>query len=138
MNNTDTEPFSKNKLLRIKRQVFIPSNQNTNTFVFDTVSFLGILTLVVFIVRVFNRVMKSNNLQQISLGADPSLGRAFSDGQLGQLGLESDESDLEQHKLSDSDLISDPRFNESSRNKFINNSSLPIINFSIRFATFCE
>ena len=62
---------------RVRRQVFIPSNVNTNTFVFDTVSFLSLLTLVVFIVRVFNRVMESNNLQKVSIGADPSLSRSF-------------------------------------------------------------
>ena len=62
---------------RVRRQVFIPSNVNTNTFVFDTVSFLSLLTLVVFIVRVFNRVMESNNLQKLSVGADPSLSRSF-------------------------------------------------------------
>ena len=62
---------------RVRRQVFIPSNVNTNTFVFDTVSFLSLLTLVVFIVRVFNRVMESNNVQKVSIGADPSLSRSF-------------------------------------------------------------
>ena len=62
---------------RVRRQFFIPSNVNTNTFVFDTVSFLSLLTLVVFIVRVFNRVMESNNVQKVSIGADPSLSRSF-------------------------------------------------------------
>ena len=33
----------------VSRQVFVPSNILTNTFVFDTVSFLSILTLMVFI-----------------------------------------------------------------------------------------
>ena len=40
------------------RQVFIPSNFGTNTFVFDTVSFLSVLTLAVFLVRVFSRVIR--------------------------------------------------------------------------------
>ena len=31
------------------RQVFVPSNNLTNTFIFDTVSFMSILTLMVFI-----------------------------------------------------------------------------------------
>ena len=35
----------------VSRQVFVPSNILTNTFVFDTVSFLSILTLMVFIGR---------------------------------------------------------------------------------------
>ena len=43
---------------RVRRQVFIPSNVGTNTFVFDTVSFLSVLTLVVFLVRVFSRVIR--------------------------------------------------------------------------------
>ena len=37
--------------LAVSRQVFVPSNSQdvTNTFIFDTVSFLSILTLMVFI-----------------------------------------------------------------------------------------
>ena len=35
----------------VSRQVFVPSNLLTNTFVFDTVSFLSVLTLIVFIGR---------------------------------------------------------------------------------------
>ena len=33
----------------VSRQAFVPANILTNTFVFDTVSFLSILTLMVFI-----------------------------------------------------------------------------------------
>ena len=40
------------------RQIFVPTNLGTNTFVFDTVSFLSILTLAVFLVRVFSRVIR--------------------------------------------------------------------------------
>jgi len=65
--------------LRLKRQIFVPSNVGTNTFVFDTVSFLSVLTLVVFLVRVFSRVIKSNNAQRITVAADPSLSRTFGD-----------------------------------------------------------
>ena len=63
--------------LRIRRQTFVPSNVGTNTFVFDTVSFLSLLTLVVFLVRVFSRVIRSNTVQRITVGADPSLSRTF-------------------------------------------------------------
>ena len=42
----------------IGRQIFVPTNLGTNTFVFDTVSFLSILTLAVFLVRVFSRVIR--------------------------------------------------------------------------------
>ena len=41
-----------------ERQIFVPTNLGTNTFVFDTVSFLSILTLAVFLVRVFSRVIR--------------------------------------------------------------------------------
>ena len=41
-----------------RRQIFVPTNLGTNTFVFDTVSFLSILTLAVFLVRVFSRVIR--------------------------------------------------------------------------------
>ena len=44
---------------RSRRQVFVPTNIGTNTFVFDTVSFLSVLTLAVFLVRVFSRVIRS-------------------------------------------------------------------------------
>ena len=40
------------------RQIFVPTNLGTNTFVFDTLSFLSILTLAVFLVRVFSRVIR--------------------------------------------------------------------------------
>ena len=40
------------------RQIFVPTNLGTNTFVFDTVSFLSILTLAVFLVKVFSRVIR--------------------------------------------------------------------------------
>lgn len=65
--------------MRIRRQIFVPSNVGTNTFVFDTVSFLSLLTLVVFLVRVFSRVIKSNTVQRITVAADPSLSRTFRD-----------------------------------------------------------
>jgi len=63
--------------LRSSRQVFVPSNFGTNTFVFDTVSFLSILTLVVFLVRVFSRVLRSNSVQRITPASDPSLSRSL-------------------------------------------------------------
>jgi hypothetical protein len=43
---------------RVRRQVFVPANVGTNTFVFDTVSFLSVLTLAVFLVQVFSRVIR--------------------------------------------------------------------------------
>jgi hypothetical protein len=42
----------------VRRQVFVPANVGTNTFVFDTVSFLSVLTLAVFLVQVFCRVIR--------------------------------------------------------------------------------
>lgn len=55
----------------------MPTNFGTNTFVFDTVSFLSILTLVVFLVRVFSRVLRSNSVQRITVASDPSLSRSL-------------------------------------------------------------
>eukprot|EP00090_Calanus_glacialis_P000889 TRINITY_DN10635_c0_g1_i1.p1 TRINITY_DN10635_c0_g1~~TRINITY_DN10635_c0_g1_i1.p1 ORF type:complete len:317 (-),score=42.67 TRINITY_DN10635_c0_g1_i1:70-1020(-) len=63
--------------LRIRRQTFVPSNIGTNTFILDTTSFLSLLTLVVFLVRVFSRVIRSNTAQRVTVGADPSLARTF-------------------------------------------------------------
>ena len=63
--------------LRVRRQIFVPSNIGTNTFVLDTASFLSLLTLLVFLVRVFSRVIRSNTVQRVTVGADPSLARAF-------------------------------------------------------------
>jgi len=63
--------------LRVRRQVFQPVNSGTNTFVLDTTSFLSLLTLLVFIVRVFSRVIRSNTVQRVVVGADPSLAREF-------------------------------------------------------------
>ena len=114
---------------RFKRQVFIPANTNTNTFIFDTVSFLSVLTLVVFMVRVFNRVMQSNSVQTVTTAADPSMvsGRSFDSSS------SSVESEFQQHKLSGlSSDIGYTRSNDSiNRKKVINNSSLPIMNSSI-------
>ena len=124
---------------RVRRQVFIPSNTNTNTFVFDTVSFLSVLTLVVFIVRVFNRVMQSNSVQAVTTAADPSMvsGRMVSDTMISGRSFDSSsssvESEFQQHKLSRlTSGIHYARSNDSiNRKKVINNSSLPIINSSI-------
>ena len=51
----------------VSRQAFVPSNILTNTFVFDTVSFLSILTLMVFIGR---KVAASQSSESWSLQQD--------------------------------------------------------------------
>ena len=94
---------------RVKRQVFLPSNLGTNTFIFDSVSFLSLLTLAVFIVRVFNRVLQSNTVQTMTSAADPSLGRSLSP-------LESD------HQLRE--VTRYPRSTDSIRQKSINSVSV--------------
>ena len=103
---------------RVKRQVFLPSNFGTNTFVFDSVSFLSLLTLVVFIVRVFNRVLQSNNIQTVSVAVDPSLGRAAGDNSRisDQLSSRESRSVLESEYQQ---LTSVPRFSESVRKRSI-------------------
>lgn len=120
--------------IRVRRQVFIPSTSNTNTFVYDTASFLAVLTLVVFIVRVFNRVMESNNVQTVTVAT----------GRTGPRSLESSrnivESDFQRQvmtELRSNDSTRKRSINPQSRKRSINsyfshNSSQPLINKSIR------
>ena len=102
---------------RVKRQVFLPSNLGTNTFIFDSVSFLSLLTLAVFIVRVFNRVLQSNNVQTTTSAADPSLGRSLSPE------VESDRQ-LREETLLQPVVTSYSRSTESIRQKSINSVSV--------------
>ena len=114
---------------RVKRQVFLPSNFGTNTFVFDSVSFLSLLTLVVFIVRVFNRVLQSNNIQTVSVAVDPSLGRAAGDNSRISDHLSSRES----RSVLESEyeqVTSVPRFSESVRKRSIQSINSRLHQFS--------
>ena len=125
---------------RIRRQIFVPSNIGTNTFVFDTTSFLSLLTLVVFIVRVFSRVIQSNTVQRLTIGADPSLSRAFEVGEdrfneVRENRLESAmKSDKFITRLKRSRRSSDRRSAEQVNNKSINSlfgagdTAKPVIN----------
>ena len=145
MTESKGEPLLDSDLIRTKRQVFIPSSVNTNTFVLDTVSFLALLTLVVFIVRVFNRVIESNNVQRLSAAADPSVSSRSSSSRSSRLhpGDDGDirESELQRHMMSDL-RSSEPSARKTSINPeirkksinpfFSNNFSQPIIMASTR------
>ena len=137
------EPQLDSDLFRTKRQVFIPSNVNTNTFVFDTVSFLALLTLIVFMVRVFNRVIQSNNVQTLSAASDPSVssGRSLRQFRDSQDDGDIRESELQRHMMSDL-RSSEPGARKTSINPeiwkksinpfFSNNFSQPVIMGSTR------
>ena len=137
------EPQLDSDLFRTKRQVFIPSNVNTNTFVFDTVSFLALLTLIVFMVRVFNRVIQSNNVQRLSAASDPSVssGRSLRQFRDSQDDGDIRESELQRHMMSDL-RSSEPGARKTSINPeiwkksinpfFSNNFSQPVIMGSTR------
>lgn len=144
MKEGDGETLFVSDLFRTKRQVFIPSNANTNTFVFDTVSFLALLTLIVLIVRVFNRVLQSNNVQRLSAASDPSV--SSSGRNLRQLRDSQDNGDIRESELQ-RHMMSDPRSSEPSARKtsinpdfwkksinpfFSNNFSQPVIMGSTR------
>ena len=144
MKASDGEPQLDSDLLRAKRQVFIPSNVNTNTFVFDTVSFLALLTLIVFMVRVFNRVIQSNNDQRLSAASDPSVsssGRSLRQFRDTQDDGDIRESELQRHMMSDL-RSSEPGARKTSINPeiwkksinpfFSNNFSQPVIMGSTR------
>ena len=116
---------------RVKRQVFLPSNFGTNTFVFDSVSFLSLLTLVVFIVRVFNRVLQSNNIQTVSVAVDPSLGRAAGDNS--RISRSIHPSSRESRSVLESEyqqVTSVPRFSESVRKRSIQSINSRLDQFS--------
>ena len=144
MNEGDGESLFVSDLSRTKRQVFIPSNTNTNTFVFDTVSFLALLTLIVLIVRVFNRVLQSNNVQRLSAASDPSV--SSSGRNLRQFRDSQDNGDIRESELQRR-MMSDLRSSEPSARKtsinpdfwkksinpfFSNNFSQPVIMGSTR------
>ena len=155
MTESKGEPLLDSDLIRTKRQVFIPSSVNTNTFVLDTVSFLALLTLVVFIVRVFNRVIESNNVQRLSAAADPSISSRSSSSRSSSSRSSSSrgsrlhpgddgdirESELQRHMMSDL-RSSEPSARKTSINPeirkksinpfFSNNFSQPIIMASTR------
>ena len=150
MTESKGEPLLDSGLIRIKRQVFIPSSVNTNTFVLDTVSFLALLTLVVFIVRVFNRVIESNNVQRLSAAADPSVSLRSSSSRSSSSrssrlhpGDDGDirESELQRHMMSDlrssepgaRKTSINPEIRKKSINPFFsNNFSQPVIMASTR------
>ena len=146
MNESDGEPLLDSDLIRTKRQVFIPSNVNTNTFVFDTVSFLALLTLIVFIVRVFNRVLESNNVQSLSAASDPSVTSSSSRNSRQYRDSQDDDGDIRESELQ-RHMMSDPRSSEPGARKtsinpdfwkksinpfFSNNFSQPVIMGSTR------
>ena len=140
MTESKGEPLLDSDLIRTRRQVFIPSSVNTNTFVLDTVSFLALLTLVVFIVRVFNRVIESNNVQTLSAAADPSVSSRSSRLYPGDDG-DIRESELQRHMMSDlrssepgaRKTSINPEIRKKSINPFFsNNFSQPVIMASTR------
>ena len=146
MKEGDREALFVSDLLRTKRQVFIPSNANTNTFVFDTVSFLALLTLIVLVVRAFNRVIQSNNVQRLSAASDPSVTSSSRKSRQLRDSQDQDDGDIRESELQRR-MMSDLRSSESSARKtsinpdfwkksinpfFSNNFSQPVIMGSTR------